>query len=86
MQKLQDSYFIKDELKISFFKKIHHVALNENESKTINDLFVNNDSNNSSSNNFILTVLFTCSVFSITVFDVTVCQDEKQFKNFKRKY
>ena len=50
----------------------------------MNDLFVNNDSNDSSSNNFILTTLFTHFTFSITVSDVTVCQNERQFKNFKK--
>ena len=85
MQKLQDSHLMKNKSKVSSFKKIHHVTLNENEFKTVNDLFIDNDSNDNSSNKFMLTALFTCSVFLIVVFNATAHQDKKQFKNFKRK-
>ena len=63
MQKLQNSSFIKSELKISSFDKIHHVASDENEFKIINNLFINNDSNNSSNDNFVLITSFTHFVF-----------------------
>ena len=85
MQKLQDSHLIRNKLKISSFEKICHVTLNENESETVNNSFINNDSNDSSSDNFMLIASFTCSVFSVTVFDVIVCQDKEQFKDSKRK-
>ena len=62
---------MRDKLKISFFEKICHVALNENESETMNDSFVDNDSNDSSSNDFVLTVLFMCSILSVAVLNVT---------------
>ena len=76
---------MKNELKISSFKKIHYVALNENEFKTMNNLFIDNDSNNNSSNNFMLTTLFIHFVFSVTVFNATTHQNEKQFKDFKKE-
>ena len=76
---------MKNELKIFSFEEICHVASNENEFKTVNDLFINNDSNSSNSDNFMSAVLFTYFIFSITIFNVTVYQDRKQFKNFKRK-
>ena len=76
---------MRNELKISSSEKIYHVTLNENEFKTMNDLSVDNDSNNSSSNDFVLIVLFIYSTFSVAVFNATVCQDEKQFKDFKKK-
>ena len=63
IQKLQNFYFIKDESKISFFKEICHVTSNENEFKTVNDLFIDNDNNDNSSDNFMLIVLFTCFIF-----------------------
>ena len=85
MQKLQNSYSVRNELKISSFEKICHVALNENESKTMNDSFIDNDSNSSSSNDFVLTVLFMCSVLLVTVLKVTVCQNKRQFKDSKRE-
>ena len=85
MQKFQSSYSMKNELKIFLFKKICHVALNENESETVNDLFINNDSNNSNSDDFVLIMSFMHSVLLITVFNITVCQNEKQFKDFKKK-
>ena len=72
MQKLQSSYSMKDESKISFFKKICYVALNENEFKTMNDLSVDNDSNSSSSDNFVLTVLFMCFALSVAVFETII--------------
>ena len=84
-QKLQNSCLMRNELKISSSEEIHHVTLNENESETMNDLFVDNDSNSSSSNNFMLTVSFTCSVFSVIVFNATVCQDERQFRDSERE-
>ena len=71
-QKLWNSHFIKNKLKISSFKEICHVALNENEFKTMNDLFVDNDINNNSSNNFMLTALFIYSALLIVVFNMTV--------------
>ena len=71
-QKLQNSHFIKNKLKISSFKEIYHVALNENEFKTVNNLLIDNNSNSNSNNNFMLTVLFMCFVFSVTVLNVTV--------------
>ena len=76
---------MKNKLKISFFEKICHVALNENEFKTVNNLFVDNDSNSSSNNNFMLIASFMCSIFSVTVFNVIVHQNKRQFKNFKKK-
>ena len=71
-QKLWDSHFIKNELKISFFEKIHHVALNENEFKIVNNLSVDNDSNDSNSDNFMSAASFTCFISLITVFNVIV--------------
>ena len=85
MQKLWSSYSIRNKSKISSSEEICHVALNENEFKTMNDLFIDNNSNNSSSNNFMLVVLFMCSALSVTVLNVTVCQDKRQFKNFERE-
>ena len=63
---------MKNELKISFFKKIHHVALNENEFKIVNDLLIDNDSNDSSNNNFILIALFTHFALSVAVLNATI--------------
>ena len=71
--------------KISSSEEVCHVALNENESETVNDLFIDNDSNDSSSDNFMSAVLFMCSVFSVTVLKVTVCQDERQFRDSERE-
>ena len=51
----------------------------------MNDLFIDNDNNNSSNDNFVLTVLFIHFAFSVAVFDVTVHQNKEQFKNFKRE-
>ena len=84
-QKLWDSCSVKNKLKISFFEKIHHVTLNENEFKTVNDLSVDNDSNNSSSNNFVLATSFTCFALLVIVLNVTVYQDKEQFKDFERE-
>ena len=78
--------FHEKQVKNFFFEKIHHVALNENEFKIVNNLFINNDSNSSNNDNFMLIALFTPFAFLITVFNVTICQNEKQFKNFKKKY
>ena len=77
MQKLWNSHFIKNELKISSSEEICHVALNKNEFKTMNNLFVDNDSNSSSNNDFMSTVLFIHSAFSVAIFDVTAHQDKK---------
>ena len=85
MQKLWDSHLMRNKLKIFFSEEICHVALNENESETVNDLLVDNDSNDSSSDNFVLTVLFMCFVSSVAVFNVTVCQDERQFRDSERE-
>ena len=85
IQKLWNSHLIRDESKISSSEEICHVTLNKNESKIMNNSFIDNDSNSSSSNNFVLIVLFTHSAFSVAVFNVTVCQDKEQFKDFKRK-
>ena len=63
---------MKNKLKIFFFKKICHVTLNENKFKIINDLFVDNDSNNSNNNDFVLTILFTHFTFLIIVSDTTI--------------
>ena len=63
---------MKDKLKISSFKEIHHVALNENESETVNDSSVDNNSNNNSNNDFVSAMLFMCSVSSIAVLNATV--------------
>ena len=76
---------MRNELKISSSEEIHHVASNENEFKTVNDSFIDNDSNSSSSNNFISAASFMCFTFSVTVFNATVCQDREQFKDFKKK-
>ena len=84
-QKLQDSHSVRDELKISSSEEIHHVTLNENEFKTVNDLSVDNDSNSSSSNNFVSTASFTCSVLSVTVFNATAHQDRRQFRDSEKK-
>ena len=62
---------MRDKLKISFFKKICHVALNKNEFKIMNDLFVNNDSNDNNNNNFVLIVLFMHFIFLIIVLNAT---------------
>ena len=62
---------MKNESKISFFEKIHHVASNENEFKIVNNLFIDNDSNNNNSNNFISVILFTYFTFLITVLNAT---------------
>ena len=72
-QKLWDFCFIKDKSKISSSEKIYYVVLNENESETVNNSFVDNDSNSSNSNNFMSAVLFTCSVSSVAVFNTTIC-------------
>ena len=72
MQKLWNFYFIKDKLKISFFKEICHVALNENEFKIMNNLLINNNNNDNNSNDFMLTVLFMHSISSVTVFNVII--------------
>ena len=72
MQKLQSSCSMRDKLKISSFEEICHVALNENEFKTVNDSFVDNDSNSSSNDNFVLTISFTHSVLSVAVSATTV--------------
>ena len=85
MQKLWNSCFVRNKSKISSSEEILHVISNENEFETVNDLFVNNDSNDSSSNNFVLTVLFTCFTFLVAVFDVTTHQDKEQFRDFERK-
>ena len=85
MQKLWSSHLIRDESKISSSEKICHVASDENEFKTVNDLFVNNDSNSSSSDDFVLTVSFTHSALSVTVSDVTAHQDREQFRDSERK-
>ena len=45
MQKLWDSCSIKNKSKISSSEEICHVASDENEFEIMNDLFVNNDSN-----------------------------------------
>ena len=71
-QKLWNSHSVKNKLKISSFKEIYHVASNENEFKTMNDLFVDNNSNNSSNNHFILTASFIHFALLIAVFNVTV--------------
>ena len=76
---------MKNKLKIFFFEKIYYVALNENKFKIINDSFVNNDSNSSSSDDFMLIISFIYFVFLVTVLNVTVYQNRKQFKNFKKK-
>ena len=76
---------MRNESKISSSEEICHVALNENEFKTVNDLFIDNDSNDSSSDDFVLTALFMCSAFSVTVFKVTACQNREQFKNSERE-
>ena len=76
---------MRDELKISSSEEICHVTSDENESETVNDSLIDNDSNDSSSNDFVSAVLFTHSALSVTVSDVTVCQDERQFRNFERK-
>ena len=73
-------------MKISFFEKICHVALNENEFKTVNNLFVNNDSNDNNNNNFMLTTSFICFTLSVAVLNATVCQNERLFRDFKKKY
>ena len=70
-QKLQDSYFMKNKSKISFFKEICYIALNENESETMNDLFIDNDSNSSSSDDFILIISFTYFALSVAVLNAT---------------
>ena len=62
---------MRDELKISLFKEIHHVALNKNESETVNNSLVDNDSNSSSNDNFMLITSFMHSIFSITVLKIT---------------
>ena len=72
-QKLWSFHFIKDKSKISFFKKIHHVALNENEFKTVNDLFIDNNSNSSSNNDFMLIALFIYFALLVIVLNATVC-------------
>ena len=76
---------MRDKSKISSSEEIHHVALNENESETVNDLSVDNDSNDNNSNNFMSAALFMHSVLSITVSEATVCQDREQFKNSERE-
>ena len=76
---------MRNELKISFSEEICHVTLNENEFKTVNDLFIDNDSNSSSSNNFMLIASFMCSAFSVTVFDAIVHQDKEQFRDSERE-
>ena len=63
---------MRNKLKISSFEKICHVILNENEFKTMNNSFVNNDSNSSNSNNFILIISFMCFTLLVTVFNITV--------------
>ena len=85
MQKLWDSHLMRNKSKISSSEEICHVASNENESETVNDLSVDNDSNDSSSDNFVLTVSFMCSVFSVTVLKATACQDREQFRDSKKK-
>ena len=62
---------MKNESKISSFEEICHVASNENESKTVNNLSVDNDSNDSSNDNFILIVSFMCFILLIAVLNVT---------------
>ena len=84
-QKLWNSHSVRDKLKISSFKEVHYVTSDENESETVNDLSVNNDSNSSSSNNFMSTVLFMHFVLSVIIFKMTAHQDRKQFKNFEKK-
>ena len=84
-QKLWSSHSVRDESKISSSEEIHHVTSDENEFKTVNDLFVDNDSNDSSSNNFVSTALFMHSVSSVTVFDVTAHQDREQFRDSERE-
>ena len=68
---------MKNKLKISSFEKIHHIVLNKNKSKTMNDLLVNNNNNDSNSDNFVLTALFMCFISLIIVFNVTICQNER---------
>ena len=62
---------MKDKSKIFLFKEIYHVILNENEFKTVNNLFVDNDSNSSNSDNFMLITSFMCFIFLVTVFNIT---------------
>ena len=84
-QKLWDSCLMKNESKISSSEEICHVTSDENESEIINDLSVNNDSNSNSSDDFVSAMSFTHFVLSIAVSDVTVYQDERQFKDFEKK-
>ena len=84
-QKLWNSCSVKDKSKISSSEEIHHVTLNENEFKTVNDSFIDNDSNSNRSDDFMLTILFTHSAFLVIVFDVTAHQDREQFRDFKRE-
>ena len=84
-QKLWNSCSVKNELKISFFEEICHVALNENESETVNDSLINNDSNSSSSNDFVSAASFTCSASSVAVLKITAHQNERQFRDFERE-
>ena len=76
---------MRNKSKISSSEKICHVALNENEFKIVNDLFIDNDSNDSSSNNFMSATLFMCFAFSVAVFKVTAHQDRRQFRDFEKK-
>ena len=84
-QKLWDSHLMRDKSKISSSEEICHVTLNENEFEIVNNLFIDNDSNNSSSNDFVSAASFTCFVLSVTVFNVTAHQDKRQFRDFERK-
>ena len=60
--------------------------MNENKSEIMNDSLINNDSNDSSNNDFVSTVSFTCSALSVAVLNIIICQNEEQFKDFKKKY
>ena len=84
-QKLRDSRLVRDESKISSSEEIRHVASNENEFKRVNDLFVDNDSNNSSNDDFVSTASFTRSALSAAVLDATVRQVEEQFRDFEEE-
>ena len=85
MQKLWDSHFMRDKLKISSSEEICHVTSNENEFRIVNDSLIDNDSNSSSSDNFVSAVSFTHSVSLVTVFNMTVHQDKKQFRDSEKK-
>ena len=76
---------MRNELKISSFEKICHVASDENEFKIVNDSSVDNNSNSNNNNDFMLTASFMYSVFSVTVLNTTVHQNKRQFKDFEKE-